>query len=207
MSLFKKKDVPEELPGLAIDEITHKINSSVSLPLQEEKKLDSAYKPLPKQTAPIQQHLPAQPPHIAQNAQVTTKDEVKNNPLPSKDDKGFFKDIIKTVTEETDNFDKLDNWYKKEFLPGDLVYQMREYWEKQNPEVIIKNISGDLKDKLMEKTEKLHKLEKEWQEIYFDMLTKEEEIRKEEKELKTVLSDFITIFKNSMGKHKKSPKN
>ena len=49
----------------------------------------------------------------------------------------------------------------------------------------------------MERTEKLHKLEQEWQQIYFDLIAKEEEIRKEERELKGTVSEFITAFKES----------
>jgi len=79
---------------------------------------------------------------------------------------------------------------------------MREYWEKQQPEILLKNVSGDLKNKLMNKTNKLHKLEKEWQEVYFHLMEKEDLIRKEEKELKGDLSEFINLYKSSLKKKK-----
>ena len=56
---------------------------------------------------------------------------------------------------------------------------------------------------LLEKTDKLHHLEKDWQEIYLGLIKKEEEIRKEEKELKDSLSEFIGVYKKSLNKDKK----
>jgi len=132
--------------------------------------------------------------------------EVKKLPtMPSsqENEKGYFKELIQSVTEETQNLDKLESWYKSTFLPGDVVFQMREYWEKQQPEILLKNISGDLKNKLLEKTNKLHELEKDWQEIYFQLLSKEDKIRKEEKELKESLSEFMEIVKRSLSRGKK----
>jgi len=76
---------------------------------------------------------------------------------------------------------------------------MREYWQKQQPELLLKNISGELKNKLSAKTNKLHQLEKEWQEVYFSLLAKEDEIRKEEKDLKESLAEFIDLLKRPLG--------
>jgi len=117
-------------------------------------------------------------------------------------EKGFFKDLIKNVTDENTDLNEVDSWYANKFLPGDIVCQMREYWENQQPELLFKNFGGELKTKLNEKSEKMHKLEGEWQEIYFSLLSKEKEIRKEEKELKESLSEFLILFKNSVSKDK-----
>lgn len=193
MRLFKKKEVPEELPELAIEELSKKIESSL-----EEKRPEYKFPLLPKQTLqtfsmPQSQELksPVQPLPTIQSQQLSIEKE-----------QGFFRDLIKTVTEGADNLSKLDLWYKNE-LQGDIVFKMREYWEKQQPALLLKNISGELKTKLMEKTDKLHKMEKEWQEIYFSLLTKEEQIRKEEKDLKDSLSEFVNMCKKFNNRNKK----
>lgn len=177
--LFNKKEVPEELPTLAVDELTQE-NS------KEEKNPEKKYK-----------HWPSK------NYSSFDKEKITNSSRVDEEEIGFFKDILKAVTEDTKDFDKLDSWYKNEFLNKDIVLQMRQYWEKQSPNMILKNMGGDLKNRLLEKTDKLNKLEKEWQEIYFSLLAKEDEIRKEEKELKESLSEVISIFKKSLGKKKK----
>ena len=184
--LFKKNKVPQELPALALEEVQEdlkplveqKVNSDNGINNSSESKINE----LKSQT---QQKTPT--------AFPTFED----------DEKGFFKEIVKSVTEESEDIDKLDSWYKNKFLPEDVVFQMREYWQKQTPDIIMQNIRGDLKLKLIEKTEKLHQYEKEWQEIYFKLLSKEEEIRNEEKELKESLSEFIDIYKDKLKKNKK----
>jgi len=190
--LFKKKKVPEELPDLAIDEISEKEISGNKRADAESGK-EKKFKPLPAGSS--------QSSYNSDNSSETPKTSQTGEA-----DKGFFKDVLKAVTEETKNIDKLDLWYKNKFLPQDIVSQMRDYWEKQSPEVILKSIGVDLKDKLMGKIDNLHDLEKEWQEIYFKLIAKEEEIRKEEKELKDSLSEIITLFKKSVGKKDKKDK-
>jgi len=123
---------------------------------------------------------------------------------PEEQEQGYFKELIKSVTEANTDVDKLSSWYENKFLPNDLVFQMREYWEKQQPEILMKNIRGDLKRELMHKTDKLHTLEGEWQDIYFRLLAKEDEIRQEEKELKDSLSQFMDLFKRAAKEQKKT---
>jgi hypothetical protein len=180
--LFGRKNIPDELPSLAADSINKSLNQEIE-----------KYKKLPK--------LPPLPQNPLSQAKATIE-APKTNVLAD-DEPGYFKQLIKSVTEETGDLDKLDSWYQNKFLPGDVVFQMREYWEKQQPELLLKNISGDLKNRLMEKTEHLHLLEKEWQEVYFHLLSKEEEIRKEEKALKESLSEFMELFKRSLAERKK----
>jgi len=196
MGLFNKKSVPEELPDLAVNDIPISPTPKES---HQEIKSEPIVEPRVLQTLDPQP-TPAQPPitqAVNTPSQPTPTPPVENtNSITSpEDDQGYFKDLIKSVTEETENLDKIDSWYKDKFLPGDMVFQMREYWEKQQPEILLKNISGELKNKLVGKTNKLHELEKEWQEVYFQLLAKEEAIRKEEKELKESLSEFLGLFK------------
>ena len=170
--LFKKKEVPGELPDLAFEEISKKLN--VSLPIEnkpEEKKNDQFSK------------------------QIFNEEQ------------GYFKNLIKEISQETTDLDKLDSWYKDSFLPSDNVLQMRKYWEKQKPDILSQRFNKDLNNKLLEKTEKLHSLEKEWQKTYFNLLSKEEEIKKEEKELKESLSHFLEFQRQSVKKEKKTKKN
>ncbi len=175
--LFKKKEVPEELPNLAFEEINKNLDISQDQ-LPQLPKLENKYKSLPTQDLK----------------------NISQNKLPSSEEEGgYFKELIKSITEENQDVDKLDSWYKNQFMPGDVVFQMREYWEKQQPEILLKNISGELKNRILEQSDKLHTIEKEWQEIYFTLLSKEEEIRKEEKELKNSISEFISLYKRSSG--------
>ncbi|MFH1290167.1 MAG: hypothetical protein ABIH92_02045 [Nanoarchaeota archaeon] len=185
MGLFKKKEVPAELPSLAVDVVKKAESSRAQQP--QPAPTQQSYKPLPKVSAQMQSEQKPDEPVQPQQPQPAPQDE-----------EGYFRNLVKTVTEETDDLDKLSSWYKNKFLPGDMVFQMREYWQKQQPELLLKNISGELKNKLMGKTEKLHSLEKEWQEVYFTLLAKEDEIRKEEKDLKDSLAEFIGLLKRPL---------
>ena len=128
----------------------------------------------------------------------------KKNPFPfNAEEDGFFKELIKNMTEEGNDFDKVNSWYNKKFLSEDLVYQMKDYWAKQNPQIILNNLNTELKNKLLSKINKLHQLEKDWRSSYFNLITKEEEIRKEEKELKESLGEFISIYKRNLERKKK----
>ncbi len=189
--LFKKREVPEELPGLAFEEM-NKNSSAVpvsSLPQlpQLQSNTETRYKPL--QTQSLQESMP--------NGDSFLK---KRGLSGFEDNQGYFKELVKSITEEKQDIGKLDSWYKNKFLPGDVVFQMREYWEKQQPEMLLKNVSGELKNRILEQTNKLHSLEKDWQEIYFSLMAKEEEIRKDEKDLKDSIAEFIGIYKRAPSK-------
>jgi hypothetical protein len=80
---------------------------------------------------------------------------------------------------------------------------MRKYWDEQDPAMLFGGSKSELKTKLLEKIESLHKLEKVWQEAYFNLMEKEEIIRKEEKELKEALTEFINVYKKRSGKTSK----
>lgn len=192
MGLFKRKEVPAELPSLAVDEM-RKVEV---LPKFEAQPKIEVLKDIIKEQPPV-----AYKPLVAEVQQPMTQ-EVKKAVFEERDEAGYFKSLVKSITEETEDLDKLSSWYKNKFMPGDMVFQMREYWQKQQPELMMKNVSGELKQKLTAKTDRLHALEKEWQEIYFNLLGKEEEIRREEKELKDSLSEFIDTLKRAVGDKK-----
>ncbi len=189
--LFKKKEVPEELPGLAFEEMNKNSgvvsDSHLSQLPQVQNNSETKYKPLPTQNS--------------QDGMLNTRDNSlkKQDFSGFEDNQGYFKELVKSITEKQD-VNKLDSWYKNKFLPGDVVFQMREYWEKQQPEILLKNVSAELKNRILEQTNKLHSLEKDWQEIYFNLMAKEEEIRKDEKDLKDSIAEFIGIYKRSPSK-------
>jgi hypothetical protein len=199
-NIFKKRGAPTELPSLALpDQLSPLKQNAIGasslerafahqLPPMEQAQLNAfpKFKPLP---IPGMQPIPA----------VNTK------PLPimekQTDDKGFFKELIKDLTEEV-NSEKLDTKYKEKILADDIVSQMKTYWEQQKPEVFLQNAGGELKAKLIEKADKLNALEKDWQGAYFNLVAKEEKIRQEERELKQMLSELINIYESSLTNRK-----
>ncbi len=188
MGLFKvikKNKVPDELPSLSINSSAPQSNSlnmpktMVSQPVQAQpaqqvKIEESRYKPLPVH-------------------KLTIPEQAKKMEA----EEGFFKNLMRELTEEIDT-SKIDNFYKSNILSEDIVTQMRNYWENQKPEMLLKSIGNELKQKLIEKTNRLHELEKEWQEAYFDLLAKEGRIRDEEKELKKELSELLELYERSL---------
>ena len=184
--LFGKKTVPDELPDIFSQNSAEQQNRGVEIKEKTKYQALPNIINMPPQKQMLQSNINNLP--IQQNyAKLPAFDE----------EDGYFKELVKSVVEGSENIDKLDSWYKEKFMPQDIVFQMREYWQKQQPQILLKNIRGDLKNSMVEKTDKLHKLEQDWQQIYFDLIAKEEEIRKEERELKGVVSEFITAFKES----------
>src|SRR3989339_417396 len=110
-------------------------------------------------------------------------------------EKSFFSDLQENLSSEMNDLDQLENWYTKKFLPRDVVSDMRGYWEKQKTNSIIKVLGKNFQEKISVKVNHLQSLEKEWQNIYFDLIEKEEEIKDEEKELKELLAEFVKICK------------
>lgn len=115
--------------------------------------------------------------------------------VSTQDEEGFFKDLMKNITSDLSNIDHIDSLYKKKLQGEDIVQQMRNYWEKQKPELALRNMNNELVTQLKEKTENLHSLEKEWQQIYLSLIEKEEQMREDEKELKKMLAEFIDNYK------------
>jgi hypothetical protein len=216
MGLFKKKGVPAELPSLSLGGVSPGVSTPVSRPIPQSQPVSPTVNPVFQ--PPVSQPSVSNVQQPAQQAQPVSTAPAEQHPIPEapmpqakkwsnflKDDNepGYFKELVKNITEENGDVGKLEQWYKEKFLPGDMVFHMREYWQKQQPEILLKNISGELKDKLMNKTERLHQLEREWQEVYFHLMTKEDEIRKEEGELKAALSEFVDMHKRTFGDGKK----
>jgi hypothetical protein len=216
--LFKKKEVPDELPSLMSDEVFEETNRQFEA--------DNAYS---------QVNLPSNAPaNVQMNGDLSSKSfypgpakdkfsralasiqmgddvskeslktaELQKLPFVKGNDSGYFKELIQSVMGETEDLEKFDKWWKNSFLPADIVTHMREYWEKQTPELILNNFGGEAKNKLLGKVEKLHGLEKEWQSTYLHLLECEDKIRGEESELKESLSEFVAIYKKTLNRRKK----
>ncbi|MCW8965650.1 MAG: hypothetical protein OQK82_03050 [Candidatus Pacearchaeota archaeon] len=215
-----RKSVPDELPELISDKIEKSLDKGQSNDVddflkKEEGKIGGEDK--------VESFKVEQNSLRVDNAESKDKlDEVSDNlpdALPVVGEKGdsatkiqveksFFEDLEKEVNDEVEDLDKLEEWYKNKFLPGDIVSDMREYWENQKSDSILKILGKNLQDKISKKIQDLQILEKQWQAIYFDLIEKEEEIKKEESELKEILAEFMKICKtkNEEGKQKKSAK-
>src|SRR3989339_551997 len=179
--IFKRSKVPDELPELASDKIGGFFNE------ESKNKPALAFPEIEKPTL----------------QKKDLKEEIKEDVSQKKDlikgsldnEKSFFSDLQENLSSEMNDLDQLENWYTKKFLPRDVVSDMRGYWEKQKTNSIIKVLGKNFQEKISVKVNHLQSLEKEWQNIYFDLIEKEEEIKDEEKELKELLAEFVKICK------------
>jgi len=177
MNILKKRKIPDELPELATDKLKEEIKKEKDDTIHDFLKQEEE-KPSP----PI-------------NADKTGEIDIEE---------GFFNELKENINKEINNLDKLENWYNKKFLPHDVVSDMRDYWENQKPDSVIKVLGKNFKGKITEKINQLQQLEKEWQNAYFDLVEKEEEIREREKELKQVLAEFVELCKRRTKGNKKN---
>jgi len=192
-NIFKKTDIPEELPSLASENF--QLDSlRVSTPLKKDSSSTSNDIPLSAdlplkisevQTLPLR---PIETPIQPQNSVVQKESRDFQT-------KGFFDELQNDFYKEIHDLDDLENWYEKKFLPQDVVSNMKNYWESQKSTSVLQVLGKNFKQRINEKTSNLQKFEKEWQNSYFDLIEKEEEIRKEEADLKKILSEFVEICK------------
>jgi hypothetical protein len=173
LKLFKRKEVPEELPDLATDTLG-KINSKG---IEKDQEIISSY----------------------------LKEKEDKNTWPKNEksqtiENGFFNKVQGDINKEIADINKLESWYNNKFLPQDNVSNMKKYWEKHKKDSIMNAVGGKFKEQIREKAANLQKIEKEWQDTYFQLIEKEEEMRKEEQELKKILAEFVDMHKESKGK-------
>lgn len=197
MGLFKvikKKEAPKELPGLVLpgqsaprSAPNQKQQRPIPSPAPS-KDLPSlpSFKPLPIERK-MANRFPNQP-------QSVEEPDFKG----PKEEKTFYKEILNTITEDIKDVDKIDDWYNKRFMAEDVLKKMRNYWEKKKPELVMQNIGLDLKEKIADRSDRLHSLEKEWQDMYFALISKEDEIRKEEREVKKLLTEYMELCKKAV---------
>ena len=154
MGLFKKKEVPAELPNLTLDNL--KKDSGT---VQEEKKSEAAYKPLPRRVAPAQQketkpEAPVKKPKKEPVKEETKKPvkkeekkpEVKKEPVkaPETKKKKEEKEEPK-ILKETIHIVPLRKAYEKPYTQraGEAVKLIIKYTEKN-----AKKPSTKISDKL-----------------------------------------------------------
>src|SRR3989339_754121 len=108
------------------------------------------------------------------------EEESKNKPVLA------FPEIEKPIASQKKDI-KEDVSQKKDLIKGSL--------DNEKTNSIIKVLGKNFQEKISVKINHLQSLEKEWQNIYFDLIEKEEEIKDEEKELKELLAEFVKICK------------
>ncbi|MFA5857105.1 MAG: hypothetical protein WC867_07110 [Candidatus Pacearchaeota archaeon] len=128
----------------------------------------------------------------------------KNEPAMEFDsEESYFSELKENIDKEITNIEELEDWYKKKFVSRDIVKDMKKHWEGKKNNTVIKMLSKNFQERISEKTKNLKDLEKEWQNIYFNMVEKEEEIKEQEKELKMMLADFVEICKRKSKENEK----
>jgi hypothetical protein len=203
MSLFnflKKEKVPDELPDLVSDELANeKKNSEPLKQIPQKEILENKTKTEEKRdnTSPVYQES-VEPVESVNTQEIPKGIALKKIIMPSDktiENEGYFGELEDDLNKEINDLNKLESWYKNKFLPRDIVTDMRKHWEGKKSGSVIGILGRNFKDRINEKTSKLQVLEKEWQDIYFDLIEKEEEIREQERELKKMLAEFVELCK------------
>jgi len=180
LKLFKKKEIPDELPEIITEGTEEKL---------EDREI-------------IKNHLNSK--KFEQIDAVKEKEEEEPNETKEEKTKApedpiikesFFNGLQDNLFKEVDNLNKLEKWYNNKFLPGDVVTEMRGYWENKKTGSILNILGKKFQEKISGRMATLQRLEKEWQDIYFDLIEKEEEIREHERELKKLLAEFVELCK------------
>lgn len=212
LDMFKKKKVPDQLPDLATDEIEERLDNKE---LEEKKEIVNKLLKstdndieipvneslLDKDTQNDYKENPIEKQISETNGSVLTKKEPERqytnplNILPKVEENSFFNKLQDSLSEEIGDIDDLEKWYNKKFLPRNIVSEMRDYWENQKTNSVIKLLGKNIQERISEKVIRLQELEKQWQDVYFDLIEKEEEIKDEEGELKKIIAEFIDLCK------------
>jgi hypothetical protein len=180
LKIFKKTKVPDELPDLVTDEIEKKIIEEAPRSTVQETSIKENTKEDENKEIKIEE-----------TGEIIESAPKENKEPEKKVEKSFFLDLQKNINHEINDLNDLEKWYNSKFLSRDVVSDMKNYWEKQKSGSIIKVLGKNFQERISEKTKKLQELEKDWQNIYFDLIEKEEEIREEEAQLKKMLSEFV----------------
>lgn len=198
-TLFKKKSVPSELPDLAFGsdgatkkDSLEKDTALVGDHLREEEKYRSSVPQVPAPSTILAS--PPEPSASLPSESTTSTPSTKQTPSLSPS-KSFFDQLQQDITGELDNLDRLEDWYQHKFLPQDIVSTMRQYWESQKANSVLAVLGKNFKERIHQKTSELQELEREWQNVYFDLIEKEEEIKEREQDLKLLLSEFVEVCK------------
>jgi hypothetical protein len=179
LNLFKRKEVPEELPDLATDTLAR----TDSKEIKDQEIVSSFLK---------EKELFSQPEAVKKDAPQEKREasEIMKS--------GFFSKLQGDMNKEMANIKNLEDWYNHKFLPQDTVSNMKKYWAHQKGGSSV--LGGKLKEQVNEKTAELQKIEKEWQDLYFQLVEKEEEIKVKERELKKIIAELVEVYKEKKKK-------
>lgn len=193
MAFLKKRKIPSELPDLIVDKLEElkKLDRGRNLSETEfdiKPIIERIEKPIEEERIEKVFYAPIQTPPV--------------EPLPEKisieDEKAFFTRLLNDINNELDDGKNIEEWYKNEFFPKDIVTEMKNYWGNQKKELIFKSLGKSFKERIETKIKELKKMEEEWQNIYLNLIKKEENIRKEEEELKKIISEFVGMCNREM---------
>ena len=218
LKLLEKRNVPDELPGLVTEGIksnaeeVKKIGKKEDIPKEiKTPETKVVYEPVSvPEINPIPENIVSMPKIEEEKINdETIMNEEKLKIAKSSSIMGnesFFIKLQENLNKEMNSLDKLEEWYNKKLLPGDTLSEMKNYYEKQSSDSVIQNLGKDFQEKLTGKIIHLQELEKNWQNIYFELIEKEAEIKTEEKELKKILAVFIGFCKKRLTNEKTNEK-
>lgn len=192
----KRRRVPEELPDLISDELEKESTKEVSSYLKEEIKMENEkVKPVEKEEI---QNKSFEVNKNVLNRLIKNVEETPERPMKKEEiqRKSFFNDFQENLSKELSDLNSLESFYNKKFMNRDILDDMKSYWEKQKTENILELLGKNFKDKIESKVKNLQEIERQWQEIYFELIEKEEEIKDAEQELKDLLKEFVQICKH-----------
>lgn len=189
MNFGKRKEVPDELPSLISDEIEKESLDEINSALKEEKK---------EEVKQVEKSIEKEPANKnVVNRLIRGVEENPNREMKViSSDKSFFADLQKKIVDELDDLDSLEGWYNKRMNSGDLVNKMKSYWNSQKRVSVLDIMAKNFKEKIAGKVSELQKLERDWQNVYFDLVEKEELIKEAEAGLREMVSEFMTICKD-----------
>lgn len=195
MNFGKKKNVPDELPALISDEIEKESLDEINSALKEEKKEEPKNVPeesLENKAVEKKEMNRNVVNRLIKNVEETPNREMKA--IPS--DKSFFADLQEKIVNDLDDVEALEKWYNGKSSSGDLVTKMKSYWNSQKRVSVLDIMAKNFKEKISVKVSELQKLEKDWQNVYFELVEKEELIKEAEAGLREMVSEFMTICKD-----------
>jgi hypothetical protein len=212
LDFLKKKEVPDELPDLATDELEKNLQKESGGSADPMPETESDFPDKVPDRKEIKEVLEKKAPAKSANEfgyssdkkddKDTYASQVKKVVLDASgdNDRSFFSELQKDLHESLTDTDKMESLYNRRFVTKDILSDMRNYWEEQKNTTILNNLAEDMKERINEKTEHLQELEKDWQSIYFELAQKEDEMKEEEEELKNMLADFMSIYKKKQRK-------
>jgi len=211
LKLFKKKEVPDELPEITTEEIEEKpedeeiiknhLNSKEFEQIKTAKKEGEKVNEIEEEKEEEAEEQVNEIEEEEQDNETEIKKEKIKTTNPPVTKESFFDGLQNNLFKEVNNLNKLEKWYNDKFLPGDVVAEMRGYWENKKTGSIMNILGKNFQEKISGKMAALQGLEKEWQDIYFNLIEKEEEIKDKEKELKKMLKEFIELCKRRKRKN------